>query len=78
MLEQNQPNPFNQGTTIHYRLPQGSKGQINIYNAGDVLVKTVSASESGQIQINGGNLKPGAYTYTLIVNGQPAVSKKWC
>ena len=76
-LEQNQPNPFNQSTTIRYRLPQGAKGQINVYDAGGVLVKTVAANESGQTQINGADLKAGLYTYTLMVNGQLAASKKF-
>ncbi|HEY6976825.1 MAG TPA: tail fiber domain-containing protein [Chitinophagaceae bacterium] len=75
-LEQNQPNPFDQSTTIRYHLPQGAKGQINIYDTGGVLVKSITANESGQVQINGVDLKSGTYTYTLMVNGQLAASKK--
>ena len=75
-LEQNQPNPFNQSTIIRYHMPQGAKGQINIYDAGGVLVKSIAANESGQAQITASDLKSGTYTYTLMVNGQLAASKK--
>jgi hypothetical protein len=41
-----------------------------------VLVKSIAANESGQVQIMASDLKSGTYTYTLLVNGQLAVSKK--
>jgi len=75
-LEQNQPNPFNQATTIHYQLPKSSAGQINVYDINGTLVKTIKADESGQALINGSDLKAGTYSYTLVVNGKMAVSKK--
>jgi hypothetical protein len=75
-LEQNQPNPFNQSTIIRYHLPTGAKGQINIYDASGILITSIAANESGQVQIMASNLKSGTYTYTLMVNGQLAASKK--
>jgi hypothetical protein len=75
-LEQNQPNPFNQSTVIHYHLPQGSAGQVNVYDMNGSLVKTLKADESGQAVVNGSDLKAGTYTYTLVVNGKIAASKK--
>jgi len=75
-LEQNQPNPFNQTTTIRYSLPKGVAGQINLYNANGSLLKTIRANETGQATINGSDLTPGAYTYTLLVNGKTSASKK--
>jgi hypothetical protein len=75
-LEQNQPNPFNQTTVIHYHIPQGAIGQINLFDANGVVVKTFKTNESGQAAINGNDLKAGAYTYTLVVNGKIAASKK--
>lgn len=75
-LQQNQPNPFNQITTIHYTIPQGASAQIRIYDAAGIMIKNMIATESGQAQINAYDLKPGTYTYTLIVNGNVAASKK--
>ena len=45
-LEQNEPNPFNQATTIRYKLPAGAKGQIMIYDASGNLIKTIQALQS--------------------------------
>jgi hypothetical protein len=75
-LGQNQPNPFNQTTTIHYTIPRGANAQIMIYDASGKLAKTMQATQSGQTQIDGFSLKAGVYTYNLIVNGKLAASKK--
>jgi hypothetical protein len=75
-LEQNQPNPFNQSTVIRYHLPQGSAGQINVYDMNGTLVNSLKADESGQAVVNGSDLKAGTYSYTLVVNGKMAASKK--
>jgi len=75
-LEQNYPNPFNQITTIRYKIPAGSNAQIMISDAKGSLVKTLRATESGQAQINASELSAGSYTYTLMVNGKTAGSKK--
>ncbi len=75
-LEQNQPNPFNQSTVIHYRIPQNVTGQINLFDVNGVLVKSLKTNESGQAVITGTDLKAGTYTYTLVVNGRIAASKK--
>jgi len=76
-LQQNQPNPFSQATTIRYTIPQGASAQISIYDgATGALVKTMRAPESGQVQINAFELRAGTYTYTLLVNGNVAASKQ--
>ncbi len=75
-LEQNQPNPFNQSTVIRYHLPQGTSGQINLYDANGMLVQTLKANESGQAVINGNDLSAGTYSYTLVANGKITASKK--
>lgn len=75
-LEQNQPNPFNQNTTIRYHLPTGTTGQVIIYDNAGRALKTMQATQNGQVQINAYDLKAGTYTYTLMVNGKLVDSKK--
>jgi hypothetical protein len=74
-LLQNQPNPFNQNTIIRYTVPAGANAQIMIYDATGRLIKTLQATQSGQSQINASELKPGAYKYTLVTNGNVVASK---
>ena len=76
VLEQNKPNPFNQVTTIRYKIAPGANAHINIYDATGVVVKSMRANESGQVQINASELRSGTYTYSLIVDGRPIASKK--
>lgn len=44
VLYQNQPNPFNDLTTIGFRLPESTRATLRIYNASGQLVKTVVGS----------------------------------
>jgi hypothetical protein len=76
VLEQNRPNPSNQTTTIHYKIPAGANAQIIMYNSAATLIKTMRATENGQVQINAGELKAGTYTYALVVDGKQLASKK--
>ena len=75
-LEQNRPNPFSQNTVIPYHLPQATPGQINLFDANGALVKSFKVFESGQVVINGSELKPGSYAYTLMASGKVIASKK--
>lgn len=76
MLEQNQPNPFNQNTVIRYHLPSNTAGKINVYDNNGKLLKTFTANETGQVMLSGGDLKAGTYSYTLSINGKLAGSKQ--
>jgi hypothetical protein len=75
-LEQNKPNPFTKNTIIRYSIPQGSTGQINIYDKAGKLVNTFNANAGGQLQVGGHELAAGTYTYTLMVDGKVASSKQ--
>jgi hypothetical protein len=75
-LEQNKPNPFNKSTIIRYSIPQGSKGQIDIYDQTGKLVKALKANENGRSELSGYNLAAGTYTYSLMINGKVALSKQ--
>jgi hypothetical protein len=71
-LYQNAPNPFTQTTTIRYSLnEQVQKASINIYDMNGAQIKSIplNLSVSGDITINGSELKAGIYIYTLITDG---------
>ena len=72
----NKPNPFNKNTIIRYSIPQGSRGQINIYDQTGKLVKAFNANESGKSELSGHDLTAGTYTYTLMINEKVALSKQ--
>jgi hypothetical protein len=75
-LEQNHPNPFNQATTIRYRVPAGVTAEILIRDvATGALVKQLPASAGGQVQLHGSELRPGTYVYSLSVNGRLVASE---
>jgi hypothetical protein len=76
LLKQNKPNPFSKNTIIHYNIPQGSKGQINVYDHAGKLVKALEANANGRSELSGYNLAAGAYTYTLMINGKAVTSKQ--
>lgn len=78
-LSQNSPNPFNHQTVIGYYLPRSSsKAMINIYNMSGNLVKSINISKTGHenILIDGSELHPGMYLYSLIYD-DAAVDIKW-
>lgn len=78
-LEQNFPNPFSQSTKIGYYLPGAvTNAVLYIYNMNGNQVKSipVSQSGSGSITINGYELQPGMYFYTLIADGKEIDTKR--
>ncbi|WP_207429879.1 tail fiber domain-containing protein [Sabulibacter ruber] len=75
-LEQNQPNPVNQATTIKYRIPGGAQAQIRVYDSiSGRLLKTIPAPAHGSVDMNANDLPTGKYIYSLVVNGKVATSK---
>lgn len=78
-LSQNAPNPFNQSTVIGYYLPESiQNAMLNIYDMNGVQIKTKSIIQKGQgnITIDGAELRPGMYYYTLIADGKEVDTKK--
>jgi hypothetical protein len=77
-LLQNSPNPSNGYTEIFYTLEEGVMGAINIVDQQGRISKTFNnlPKGNGKVVINRGDLNPGTYTYTLLVNGQRAGSKQ--
>jgi len=79
VLMQNIPNPWSQTTTISCYIPDGSNNaSIIIFDMAGTLKKTlpINGSEQQSIVINGGQLTPGMYLYTLIIDNKEIDTKK--
>jgi len=78
-LDQNSPNPFNQSTTIGYYVPEAvHSAVIYIYNMNGLQIKSFSIQSKGKgdIIIDGSELQPGMYFYTLIADGKEIDTKR--
>ncbi len=79
LLYQNAPNPFSQNTSIKYFIdPESQNASICIFDMQGTLIKThlLSSYGEGSLIITGGEMKPGMYFYTLVVNGNEIATKK--
>lgn len=78
-LYSNIPNPFKEQTTISYFISENaSTASIHIYNLQGKQIKQINIEEKGNssVVINGYELTPGMYMYTLIVDGKEIDTKK--
>jgi hypothetical protein len=78
-LFQNQPNPFNENTVINYYIPEGNqKAIVYIYdlNGSQKKAYKITTKSNSSIVINGSELQPGMYLYTLIVDGKEVDTKR--
>ena len=78
-LSQNAPNPFTRETRISYYLPGFvTHASITIYNLNGNALKNMILSGTGKgiISIDGSELKPGIYLYSLIANGKEVDTKR--
>lgn len=78
-LMQNSPNPFNGTTTIGYQLPSTfDSAELQIVNLAGELLKVVDLKKGGygELKVNTFDFPTGTYTYSLIVNGERADTKK--
>jgi trimeric autotransporter adhesin len=78
LLFQNQPNPFNQATTVAYQLqPADKNAAIVVRNMNGSIVKQINIplTGSGKININAGELAAGTYTYSLLTGSGIADTK---
>ncbi|OQA01208.1 MAG: hypothetical protein BWY70_00458 [Bacteroidetes bacterium ADurb.Bin408] len=80
ILYQNEPNPFNGTTTIRYFIPENMQIEafMAFYDAYGNEINKVKINETGagKIEVNTQNVATGIYTYSLIVNGKVADTKK--
>lgn len=78
-LYSNIPNPFKEQTTISFFIPETcSRASIHIYNLQGKQIKQLSIESrgNGSVTINGYELTPGMYMYSLIVDGKEVDTKK--
>lgn len=78
-LDQNQPNPFRQNTTIRYTIPESGKVSLKVYNVVGhqvaTLVDETQARGSHSVKFSGNELPSGVYYYTLSANGEAKTGK---
>lgn len=77
-LRQNTPNPFSERTEIRFTLPSDAKNVfIYIFDMQGTLQKQIAVTPSMQsVILNGYELSPGMYLYSLIVNGKEIDTKR--
>ena len=78
-LYSNIPNPFKEQTTISFFIPEtSSRASIHIYNLQGKQIKQLNIESRGNdsVTINGYELTPGMYMYSLIVDGKEVDTKK--
>ncbi len=85
MLEGNYPNPFNDHTTISYKLTGESSVKLYVYNAmGQVVLQADEGiKQTGHhvyridaTQIGKTNFNAGVYFYSIEINGQRVATRK--
>lgn len=77
-LGQNIPNPSGYATEISYKIPDGiTNASIAVFDlTGKMVLQFNNLRGNNKLTLNKSNLAAGSYIYSLIVNGQEAISKK--
>ncbi|MBK8846852.1 MAG: tail fiber domain-containing protein [Bacteroidetes bacterium] len=79
ILDQNNPNPYKDETTIRFNIPTSvQQAAIIFVDAKGTVLKEVTITEkgAGSIHVYAPDLSSGIYTYTLIADGKVIDSKK--
>jgi len=78
-LSQNYPNPFTGETMINLTLNQASTVSLEVNDLMGRMVYTLPATKlnagSNMLKIVSNNLRPGVYTYSVIINGERITRK---
>ena len=78
-MDQNKPNPFSESTVIALNIPRETQSaSIFIYDMSGKQVQSLPVSERGKtnITVYASDLAAGMYIYTLIVDGNVAVTRR--
>ncbi len=66
----NQPNPFDQQTTIRYTIAEDAeKAALYVYDMNGKQLANFELDEPGQVEIGSDRFTPGIYYYSLVVDG---------
>ncbi|MBI4646500.1 MAG: tail fiber domain-containing protein, partial [Bacteroidia bacterium] len=79
ILDQNNPNPFKETTTINYFIPDYIVfAQIIFTDNTGKIIKTVDINESGygQLKVKAEKLMSGIYNYSIVIDGKIEETKK--
>ena len=77
-LFQNNPNPFTAQTEIRFRIPQDAKSAfVYIFDMTGKMLKQIPVSpDDTSVTVQGYELSPGIYLYSLSVDGQEIDTKR--
>jgi len=78
-LYQNSPNPFTTSTTIAMSLRSDvAQATVYIFDMQGSMLRTIPVNDRGNVSVNieGGDLNPGMYIYSLIADGKEIASKR--
>ncbi len=79
VLNQNEPNPFKDKTTIRYSIPNDVKqAEIIFFDNNGSIIKSILIETRGigQLEVYLSNLSAGAYSYSLVADGISIDTKK--
>lgn len=79
ILNQNDPNPFNERTRISYNIPVNvKKAEIIFYTSKGIVLKSVVIDQrgAGDMNVFASDLSTGIYMYSLVADGKTIDSKK--
>ena len=78
MLDQNNPNPFTENTVIKYSVPEDAgDAWLYVFDMQGAMLKQLRLdTKLDRVILQGGDLKPGMYLYSLIVNGKEVDTKR--
>jgi hypothetical protein len=79
VLEQNEPNPFSERTTISYTLPETvADARIEFRDINGRVIKSVALEQTGEAQLTviTDNLSKGFYTYSVVADGKVIDTKR--
>jgi trimeric autotransporter adhesin len=78
-LSQNVPNPFSYDTEINISTPETARtASVIVYNLEGKQIKVIPVQATGEVsvKVQGGDMAPGMYIYSLMIDGKVMDSKR--